>query len=99
MRTKAISESRLLIAQSRRTRASANQLVETSQRIIRDSPLLIQRATQTCNSTMMGSAAEPAALNQALVQVLACRDAGKMREARQWAAELIRLLKSHGVLA
>jgi L-lactate dehydrogenase complex protein LldF len=41
------------------------------------------------------SAAERSALNQALAKALAFRDAGKMTEARQWAAELVRLLKAH----
>ena len=40
------------------------------------------------------SAAERSALNQALAKALAFRDAGKMQEAREWAAELVRLLKS-----
>ena len=41
------------------------------------------------------SAAERSSLNQALAKALAFRDAGKMPEAREWAAELVRLLKSH----
>ena len=41
------------------------------------------------------SAAERSALNQALAMALAFRDAGKMQEAREWATELVRLLKSH----
>jgi hypothetical protein len=44
------------------------------------------------------SAAERSALNQALAKALAFRDAGKMPEAREWAAELVRLLKSHDLL-
>ena len=44
------------------------------------------------------SAAERSALNQALAKALAFRDAGKMAEAREWAAELVRLLKSHDLL-
>jgi hypothetical protein len=44
------------------------------------------------------SAADRSALNQALAKALAFRDAGKMTEARQWAAELVRLLKSQGLL-
>jgi len=44
------------------------------------------------------SAAERSSLNQALAKALAFRDAGKMPEAREWAAELIRLLKSHDLL-
>ena len=45
------------------------------------------------------SAAERSALNQALAKALAFRDAGNMPEAREWAAELVRLLKSHDLLA
>jgi hypothetical protein len=56
MCTKAISQSRHLIAQSKKTRASVKHLIETTQQIIRDSQRLIQRATQTRDSTMMGSA-------------------------------------------
>jgi len=41
------------------------------------------------------SAAERSALNRALAKALALRDAGKMPEAREWAAELVTLLKSH----
>ena len=44
------------------------------------------------------SAAERSAINQALTKALAFRGAGKMAEARQWAAELVRLLKSHDLL-
>jgi hypothetical protein len=44
------------------------------------------------------SAAERSALNQALAKALAFRDAGKMPEAREWAEELVRLLKSHDLL-
>jgi hypothetical protein len=44
------------------------------------------------------SAIERSTLNQTLAKALAFRDAGKMTEARQWAAELMRLLKSHDVL-
>jgi hypothetical protein len=44
------------------------------------------------------SAAERSALNQALAKALAFRDAGKMPEAREWAAELVRLLRSHDLL-
>ena len=44
------------------------------------------------------SAAERSALNQALAKALAFRDTGKMPEAREWAAELVRLLKSHDLL-
>ena len=44
------------------------------------------------------SAAERSALNQALAKALAFRDAGKMEEAREWAAELVRLLRGHDLL-
>jgi hypothetical protein len=44
------------------------------------------------------SAAERSAFNQALAKALAFRDAGRVPEAREWAAELVRLLKSHGLL-
>ena len=44
------------------------------------------------------SAPERSALNQALAKALAFRDAGKMAEAREWAAELVRLLKSLDLL-
>ena len=44
------------------------------------------------------SAAERRSLNQALAKALAFRDAGKMVEAREWAAELVRLLKAYNLL-
>jgi hypothetical protein len=44
------------------------------------------------------SAAERSAFNQALAKALAFRDAGKMPKAREWAAELVRLLRSHNLL-
>jgi hypothetical protein len=44
------------------------------------------------------TAAERSSLNQALAKALAFRDAGKMQEAQEWAAELVRLLKSHDLL-
>ena len=44
------------------------------------------------------SAAERSSLNQALAKALAFKDAGKLPEAREWAAELVRLLKSHDLL-
>jgi hypothetical protein len=44
------------------------------------------------------SAAERSALNQALAKALAFRDAGKMPEAREWAKELVKLLRSHNLL-
>jgi hypothetical protein len=33
-----------------------------------------------------------------IAKALAFRDSGKMQEAREWAAELVRLLKSHDLL-
>jgi hypothetical protein len=56
--------------------------------------------TRTARAARSGrlTAAERSALNQALAKALAFRDAGKMEEARQWAAELVRLLKSHDLL-
>jgi len=56
--------------------------------------------TRTARDARSGklSAAERSALNQALAKALAFRDAGKMPEARRWAAELVRLLKSHDLL-
>ena len=44
------------------------------------------------------SPAERSALNQALAKALAFRDAGKMEEAREWAAELVWLLGLHELL-
>ena len=44
------------------------------------------------------SAIERSRLNQALAKALAFRDAGKLPEAREWAAELVRLLRSHDLL-
>jgi hypothetical protein len=44
------------------------------------------------------SAVERSRLNQALAKALAFRDAGKLPEAREWAAELVRLLKAQGLL-
>ena len=41
------------------------------------------------------TAAERSALNQALAKALTFRDAGKLQEAREWAVELVRQLKSH----
>ena len=45
------------------------------------------------------SAAERSSLNEALAKALAFRDAGKMPEAREWTEELVKLLKSHDLLA
>jgi len=56
------------------------------------------RATRGARSAARLSAAERSALNKALAKALAFRDAGKMTEAREWAAELVRLLKSHDLL-
>ena len=57
-------------------------------------------STRTARDARSGklSTAERSALNQALAKALAFRDAGKMSEARQWTAELVRLLKSHNLL-
>jgi hypothetical protein len=44
------------------------------------------------------STTERSALYQALAKALAFRDAGKIPEAREWAAELVRLLKSLDLL-
>jgi len=56
--------------------------------------------TRTARGAPAGrlSAAERSALNQALAKALAFRDAGKMEEARKWAAELVRLLRAHDLL-
>jgi hypothetical protein len=60
----------------------------------------ISAAARTAEGTRPGklSAAERPALNQALAKALAFRDAGKMEEALEWAAELVRLLSSHDLL-
>jgi hypothetical protein len=60
----------------------------------------ISTAARTARGAQSGklSAAERSALNQALAKALAFRDGGKMAEAREWAAELLRLLKSHDLL-
>jgi hypothetical protein len=55
------------------------------------------RATRSAQSGKL-SAAERSGLNKALAKALAFRDAGKMQEAREWAAELVRLLKSLDLL-
>jgi hypothetical protein len=57
-------------------------------------------ADRNAQSARLGrlSAAERRSLNQALAKALAFRDAGNMPEAREWAAELVRLLKSHDLL-
>ena len=55
MFTKAVSESRRLVAQSRKARASVHHLIETSQKIISDSQRLIERSTRTCNDPMANS--------------------------------------------
>jgi hypothetical protein len=61
----------------------------------------IPSASRTTRDARPGklSAAQRSALNQALAKALAFRDAGKMPEAREWTAELVRLLKSHDLLA
>jgi len=60
----------------------------------------ISSAGRTARGARSGklSAAKRSALNQALAKALAYRDAGKMQEAREWAAELVRLLQSHDLL-
>ena len=55
------------------------------------------RAARGARSAKL-SAAERSALNQALAKALAFRDAGKMEEAREWAAELVRFLRAHNLL-
>ena len=56
--------------------------------------------TRTARGARAGrlSAAERSALNQALAKALAFRDARKMEEAREWAAELVKLLRAHDLL-
>jgi hypothetical protein len=62
------------------------------------------RSTSAATRTARGarseklSAAERSAFNQALAKALAFRDARKMPEDREWAAELVRLLRSHDLL-
>jgi hypothetical protein len=53
-----------------------------------------------CPSRSAGKAirSERSAFNRALAKALALRDAGKMPEAREWAAELVRLLRAHDLL-
>jgi hypothetical protein len=51
-----ISRSRLLCAQSRRNRAAFEHVIATTRQVIRDSQLLIHRATQMYDSSMVGSA-------------------------------------------
>jgi hypothetical protein len=60
----------------------------------------ISTAARNPRSAQSGklSAAERSAPNQALAKALAFRDAGEMPEAREWAAELVMLLKSHELL-
>jgi len=60
----------------------------------------ISAASRSARGAQSGklSAAERSALNKALAKALAFRDAGKMPEAREWADELVRLLKSHDLL-
>jgi hypothetical protein len=60
----------------------------------------ISSAGRTARGERSGklSGAERSALNQALAKALAFRDAGKMAQARERAAELVRLLKSHDLL-
>ena len=60
----------------------------------------IAPATRPARAVLLGklSGAERSALNKALAKALAFRDAGKVAEAREWAAELVRLLKAHDLL-
>ena len=60
----------------------------------------ISSASRAARGALSGklSPAERSALNQAQAKALAFRDAEKMPEAREWAAELVRLLKSHDLL-
>src|SRR6202040_2699044 len=60
----------------------------------------ISTAARSPRSPQSGklSAAERSSLNQALAKALAFRDAGRVPEAREWAAELVKLLKSHDLL-
>jgi len=51
-----ISRSRFLCAQSRRNRAAFEHVIATTRQVIRDSQRLINRATQTYDSSMVGSA-------------------------------------------
>jgi hypothetical protein len=65
---------------------------------MRSTSVVADRNAQSARSGRL-SAAERRSLNQALAKALAFRDAGKMAEAREWAQELVRLLKSHDLLA
>jgi hypothetical protein len=56
MHTYTISRSRFLCAQSRRNGAAFEHVIATTRQAIRDSERLIERATQTCNNAMVGSA-------------------------------------------
>ena len=53
MHSYTISRSRFLCAQSRRDRAAFEHVIATTRQAIRDSARLIERATQTGNSTMV----------------------------------------------
>ena len=55
MHTYTISRSHFLCAQSRRNRVAFQHVIETTRQAIRDSQRLIERAAQTCNSTMARS--------------------------------------------
>ena len=57
MHTYTISRSRFLCAQSRRNLVAFERVVVITRQAIRDSERLIERATQTCDNTMVGSAA------------------------------------------
>ena len=55
MHTYAISRSQFLCAQSRRNRVAFQHVIATTRQAISDSERLIERATQTCDSGMIGS--------------------------------------------
>ena len=57
----------------------------------------VSRGAQVERSEKL-SATERSAFNQALAKALAFRDAGKMQEAREWAAQLVRLLRSRDLV-
>jgi len=61
------------------------------------SPSAAARSTRGAPGKL--SAAERSALNQALAKALAFGDASKMPEARAWAEELVKLLKSYYLVA
>jgi len=60
----------------------------------------ISAVTRSARDARSGklSATKRSAINQVLAKALAFKDAGKMQEAREWAAKLVRLLKSRDLL-